>query len=245
MVGIQIGTDAYATIELKETNGKWTTDERGWELIINIVSGIMPQTIQSGFFFIPIASWKDTIRRMNWNISTFYICIYSNWNFFSDNDFHLSCRISTLSPSPSLSHSLVCFQDWFIQIRFANKQEIWEMHVKYQKNIHNFQFILDMNWMHLFDINGFTNLKPYYNFRLFFNIWTCRPIRRKKFQFEYKLLISEWEIKCSHFCSIIVMHCHSWQHNHLQKTSDRFRISPIEISDCNRNLLLLNADAAP
>lgn len=68
--------------------------------------------------------------------------------FFSDNDFHLSCRISTffpsLSSSLSLSDSFVCFQDWFIQIRFANKQEIWESHVKYQKNIHNFQFILDM-----------------------------------------------------------------------------------------------------
>lgn len=144
MVGIQIGMDAYATIELKETNGKWTTDERGWELIINIVSGIMPQTIQSGFFLFRSLLGRTQYEEWTKTFPHFTYAFIQIGIFFSDNDFHLSCRISTLSPSLSLSDSLVCFQDWFIQIRFANKQEIWESHVKYQKNIHNFQFILDM-----------------------------------------------------------------------------------------------------
>lgn len=57
---------------------------RGWELIINIVFGIMPQTIQSKCFIFWHALFPSqrTQCKNDSNISTFYICIYSNWNIF-------------------------------------------------------------------------------------------------------------------------------------------------------------------
>lgn len=126
----------------KVKNEKWTANEKSRELIINIVSGIMPQTIRLGCFFLLLFCHtfrKDTIQKWAKHFNILHIHLFKLKCFFSlINYFHLACLSSFFLSRLILSNS-DCKQTRNMRIRMQNTRKIF--------TIFNL-FSVWLNWKH-------------------------------------------------------------------------------------------------
>lgn len=157
-------------VKCKRRPTKIESNAWGWELIINIVVGIMPQTIQLDFYSKIL---KDTIQEWESYISSFYICIYSNWNIFSITFFvylHFFVVVVALI-------TFLVIGKQTRNMRFENSMEKWH------KNVYNFQFIFRLIEMKKKILKqSITNLKLHSfpaSFSIFKQLNTWRNLRKK------------------------------------------------------------------
>lgn len=141
---------------------------RGWELIINIVFGIMPQTIQSKcfIFWYALSPSQRTQCKNDSNISTFYICIYSNWNIFLLITI-FAIKFFCLAPSlPLCCTEFRCKQIRNMRNALSNSIKVFTDFSIHFDVFPSFLFFLGWNSIEMKTLKqSFTNLKLPFHFR--------------------------------------------------------------------------------